>query len=48
MTNGKLPNFVKELGNFRIEIKQLSISLQYHRIVNIQKHKSFWILPLNA
>ena len=30
MINGKLPNFSKELGNFRIEIRQLSISPQYH------------------
>lgn len=27
MINGKLPNFPKKLGNFRIEIRQLSISL---------------------
>ena len=27
MINGKLPNFFMKLGNFRIEIRQLSISL---------------------
>lgn len=30
MINGKLPDFFMKLGNFRIEIRQLSISPQYH------------------